>query len=154
MHPSFEAWREGRGGNRYIKGALLPPLYTHQRFEHKLLGTRVEYVFFMADFFFVSCRKKLKVGLGRLCPFWHCRKRFSRNLTFSPLPSPNPPYTRTLSEAELLYASLFCNGDVDVARTALTFKASSSLRGNRRFDFGYRLGAASILLVSLRRGRC
>eukprot|EP00904_Undaria_pinnatifida_P011262 jgi/Undpi1/7266/HiC_scaffold_22.g09739.m1 len=55
--------------------------------------------------------------------------------------------SRTLSEAELLYASLFCNGDVDVARTALTFKASSSLRGNRRFDFGYRLGAASILLA-------
>ncbi|CAN0025236.1 unnamed protein product [Laminaria digitata] len=55
--------------------------------------------------------------------------------------------SRTLSGAELLYASLFCNGDVDVARTALTFKASSSLRGNRRFDFGYRLGAASILLA-------
>lgn len=54
---------------------------------------------------------------------------------------------RTLSGAELLYASLFCNGDVDVARTALTFKASSSLRGNRRFDFGFRLGAASVLLV-------
>eukprot|EP00903_Cladosiphon_okamuranus_P016627 g15335.t1 len=49
--------------------------------------------------------------------------------------------------AELLYASLFCNGDVDVARTALTFKASSSLRGNRRFDFGYRLGAACVLLA-------
>ncbi|CAM9905331.1 unnamed protein product, partial [Ectocarpus fasciculatus] len=53
----------------------------------------------------------------------------------------------TLAGAELLYASLFCNGDVDVARTALTFKASSSLRGNRRFDFGYRLGAATVLLA-------
>lgn len=58
-----------------------------------------------------------------------------------------PRALRTLAGAELLYASLFCNGDVDVARTALTFKASSSLRGNRRFDFGYRLGAACVLLV-------
>lgn len=60
---------------------------------------------------------------------------------------PLPRRGRTLAGAELLYASLFCNGDVDVARTSLTFKASSSLRGNRRFDFGYRLGAASVLLV-------
>ncbi|CAM9750231.1 unnamed protein product [Discosporangium mesarthrocarpum] len=54
---------------------------------------------------------------------------------------------RTLGGVELLYASLFCHGNVDVARAALTFKASSSLRGNRRFDFGFRLGAAAVLLA-------
>lgn len=54
---------------------------------------------------------------------------------------------RTLAGVELLYASLFCHGDVDVARTSLSFKASSALRGNRRFGFGYRLGLASVLLV-------
>ncbi|CAN0227530.1 unnamed protein product [Ascophyllum nodosum] len=54
---------------------------------------------------------------------------------------------RTLAGTELLYASLFCNGDVDVARTALTFKVSSSIRGNRRFGFGFRLGVAIVLLV-------
>ncbi|CAM9488146.1 unnamed protein product, partial [Ectocarpus sp. 8 AP-2014] len=51
----------------------------------------------------------------------------------------------TLAGAELLYASLFCKGDLDMARTALPFKASSSLRGIRRFDFGYHLGAATLL---------
>ncbi|CAM9790156.1 unnamed protein product, partial [Ectocarpus fasciculatus] len=53
----------------------------------------------------------------------------------------------TLAGAELLYASLFCNGDVDVAQTTLTFKASSSLRGNKRFDFGYPLSAATVVLA-------
>ncbi|CAN0352221.1 unnamed protein product [Ectocarpus sp. 6 AP-2014] len=51
----------------------------------------------------------------------------------------------TLAGAELLYASLFCKGDLDMARTGLPFKASSSLRGIRRFGFGYRLDAATLL---------
>ncbi|CAM9647310.1 unnamed protein product [Ectocarpus sp. 8 AP-2014] len=58
-------------------------------------------------------------------------------------------FNGTLAIAQLLYASLFCNGDVDVDTDGPDLEGIQlSLRGNRRLDLGYRLGAATLILVS------